>query len=220
MLLDMNAVLGSCKYGKCVRCTFDSSVYCLYLYALRHCWALSIRILICHRLSVLDRGVQTQAISDHFLWQNDQMVRLGYFTNTSANPFSAEESARPSSPTTTTTTPPPARRRRRRRAGAATVFPAWHEDLRVPLGTWMHISANSAEPHISGSAHSGSGGWCHTPHGRQHARVAPMWASASAAAERRRMYSAKPGLGASDHFIWQNARMFRLEFFAITVLPP
>ena len=32
----MNAVLGSCKYGKCVRCTFDSSVYCLYLYALLH----------------------------------------------------------------------------------------------------------------------------------------------------------------------------------------
>ena len=26
--------------------------------------------------------------------------------------------------------------------------------------------------------------------------------------------------GASDHYIWQNARMFRLEFFAITVLPP
>jgi hypothetical protein len=50
----MNAVLGSCKYGKCVRCTFDSSVYCLYLYALLHCWALSIRIFICHRLSVLD----------------------------------------------------------------------------------------------------------------------------------------------------------------------
>ena len=30
----------------------------------------------------------------------------------------------------------------------------------APLGTWMHISANSAEPHISGSAHSGSGGRC------------------------------------------------------------
>ncbi len=26
--------------------------------------------------------------------------------------------------------------------------------------------------------------------------------------------------GASDHYIWQNARMFRLEFLAITVLPP
>ena len=36
----------------------------------------------------------------------------------------------------------------------------------------MHISANSAEPHISGSAHSGSGGRCHTPRGRQHAQAA------------------------------------------------
>ena len=54
-----------------------------------HCWALSIRILLCHSLSVSDR--------------DSSPTRLGFFANTSANPFSAAESARPSSPTT----PPP-----------------------------------------------------------------------------------------------------------------
>jgi hypothetical protein len=152
----MNAVLGSCKYGKCVRCTFDSSVYCLYVYALRHCWALSIRILICHRLSVLDRRVQTQAISDPF---SDRTIRwFGWDT----------------SPTLLRTLSPrrnprdlPARRRRRqhrrRRGGGggdarvprAMPVPGMARGptcagpgSAAPLGTRMHISANSAEPHM------------------------------------------------------------------------
>ena len=33
MLLIVNTVLGSCKYGNCVGSTFYSPVYCLYLYA-------------------------------------------------------------------------------------------------------------------------------------------------------------------------------------------
>jgi hypothetical protein len=32
-------------------------------------WALSIRNLLCHRLSVSDQRVQTHAFSDHFLWR-------------------------------------------------------------------------------------------------------------------------------------------------------
>ncbi len=32
MLLDVNTVLGSCEYGKCLWCTFYSSIYCLFLY--------------------------------------------------------------------------------------------------------------------------------------------------------------------------------------------
>ena len=70
-------------------------------YICMHRWALSIRILLCHSLSVSDRRVKTQI--NHFLWQNVHVLRLGFFANTSANPFSAVESARPSSPTT----PPP-----------------------------------------------------------------------------------------------------------------
>jgi hypothetical protein len=33
MLLDVNTVSGSCERGKRVRCTFYSSVFCLYLHA-------------------------------------------------------------------------------------------------------------------------------------------------------------------------------------------
>ena len=107
----MNAVLGSCKYGKCVRCTFDSSVYCLYLYALRHCWALSIRILICHRLSVLDRRVQTQAISD-------RRVQTQAISDRTIRWFGCETSPtrlRTLSPRRNPRDLPPRRRRRQRR---------------------------------------------------------------------------------------------------------
>ena len=100
-------------------------------YICMHRWALSIRILLCHSLSVSDRRVKTQI--NHFLWQNVHVFRLGFFANTSANPFSAAESARPSSPTT----PPPPHADAAAAAASAETracrdgVPGVYEDLRL-----------------------------------------------------------------------------------------
>ena len=93
----------------------------------------------------------------HFLWQNVHVFQLGFFANTSANPFSAVESARPSSPTMPTPPPlPPPPLRRRRRARAATVFPActrtsacWFLQCCAAWYVNAHlIPAISTEPHM------------------------------------------------------------------------
>ena len=73
----------------------------------------------------------------HFLWQNVHVFQLGFFANTSANHFSAVESARPSSPTT----PPPPHANAAAAAAAAAAsaetracrdgVPGVYEDLRL-----------------------------------------------------------------------------------------
>jgi hypothetical protein len=153
---------------------FDAHFIHQYIaYVCMDCWALSIRILLCHGLSILDRRVQTQAISDNFLWQNDQMVRLGFFASPTTNPRDL----------------PP-----QRRGGGG-------GDARVP----RRCSRRGKRTYVCRSrqccaaryvnAHISQFSW--TPH-----------ALALSVQTKAKSY----------HFLWQNARMFRLEFFAITVL--
>ena len=119
---------------------------------------LSIRILLCHSFSVSDWRVKTQTISLSLTERSHVSVGCWrFFANTSANPFSAVESARPSSPTMLTPPPPPPPPlRRRRRARAATVFPActrtsacWFLQCCAAWYVNAHlISAISTEPHM------------------------------------------------------------------------
>ncbi len=80
------------------------------------CWLLSPSP--CIQWHGVWRRVQTQAISEHFLWQNVQMFWLGFFANTSCGPF-LRDGVRATSPAMTPPTPPtpppppPPRRRAR-----------------------------------------------------------------------------------------------------------
>ena len=121
MLLVVNTVLGSCEYRKCVRCTFYSPVYCLYLYAPLGTFNQNSPLpqSQCFR-SACEDPIKT-TFSDRtftcFGWDSSPTL-----LRTLSPRWSPPQPHRRRMPTLPP--PPPPTLRPRRRARAATVFPA------------------------------------------------------------------------------------------------